>query len=155
MYRNICDSFRLVFASGSILLLASGAIALYLSGGARRRFVLVWCAIAAIAIAPTVLGIYLRHVTGPYEYAHDGMIQTEEAIRFVLAGKNPYAENYGNTPMALWHFQEPNLSVNPALYHLPYLPFLIICSTLFYIAAQATMGWFDERMIFLTMFVAT
>ena len=149
-------SFRGVYASLLVMVLALVSIGLYL--GVERptvRLTLVCAAIGAIAIAPTLLGIYLRHLTDPSQYAHDGLIQVEEAAKLLLAGKNPYAENYLNTPMARWHFAEPNVAVNPALYHLAYLPFLVDFSAPFVGIIQPVIGWFDERMIFLPLFVAT
>jgi hypothetical protein len=137
-----------------VLLLALGAIGAYLViGGYRARLLLAITAIAAIAVAPAVLGIYLRHITAPYEFVHDGLIQTEEAIKFWLAGKNPYAENYFGTPLAWWGYAGPDAPDNPALYHLAYLPFLILFSAPWYLVAQSSIGWFDERMVFLLLFL--
>ncbi len=142
-------------ASGVALTLAAISIALYLKATRdRTRQMLVFAAIAAIAIAPTVLGIYLRQVSAPHLFVHDGVIQTEEAVKFLLAGKNPYAENYLDTPLAMWTFTEGNLTENPALYHSAYLPFLFLFSMPFYLLFQATVGWFDERVIYLTLFLA-
>lgn len=35
---------------------------------------------------------------------HGGVIQTEATVRYLLAGKNPYVEDYVATPMADWGF---------------------------------------------------
>ncbi len=137
-----------------VLLLAVAAIGSYfVIGDYRTRLLLAITAIAAIVIAPTVLGIYLRHITAPYEFVHDGLIQTEEAIKFWLAGKNPYAENYFGTPMAWWGYAGPDAPDNPALYHLVYLPFLFLFSAPWYLIVHTSIGWFDERMVFLILFL--
>jgi hypothetical protein len=143
------------YSSVVVMLLGLSAIALYLIvRHTLARLVLVYAAIAAIAIAPMVLAIYLRHTIAPYEFAHDGLIQTEEAIKFLLAGKNPYVENFASTPLAQWHFAEPGVTRNPALDHVAYLPFLFLFSTPVYVVAQMTIGWFDERFVFLPLFAA-
>jgi hypothetical protein len=119
------------------------------------KLCLIWLLIAVIVIAPTVGWIYLRYTTVPHKFVHDGQIQIEEAIKFLLAAKNPYAEDYLNTPMAQWIFREGDLTHNPGLYHFVYLPFLFVFSIPFYLSAQVTLGWFDQRMIYLPMFVMT
>lgn len=119
------------------------------------KFAIAWLLIAIVAILPTLISIYLRHTTTPFQYVHDGAIQTEEAVKFLLAGKNPYVENYFGTPLERWIYVEEGVLVNPALYHLAYWPFLLLFSIPFYLLAQATLGWFDERMIYLPMFVLT
>ncbi len=120
----------------------------------RVKLVALWLAIIAFVIIPTGLAILYRHTTVPYLYIHDGAIQIEEAIKFLLAGKNPYVESYAATPMGQWPFHEPGVSRNPALDHLPYLPFTFLSAIPLYLAAQATLGWYDQRLVYLLMFVA-
>ncbi len=137
-----------------VLLLALVAIAGYVViGDFRARLLLAITAIASVAVAPAVLAIYLRHITVPYEFVHDGLIQTEEAIKFWLAGKNPYAENYFGTPLAWWGYAGPDAPDNPALYHLAYLPFLFLFSAPWYLIVHTSIGWFDERMVYLPLFL--
>ncbi len=119
------------------------------------KLCIAWFAIAIISILTALAAVYMRHTTVPYLYVHDGLIQTEEAAKFLLSGKNPYVENYVNTPMSLWTFNEPNLSVNPALYHFAYLPFLIWTTVPFYLVSNAVLGWFDLRFLFIFLFVIT
>jgi len=67
------------------------------------KLALVWLIVVSTVVAQSVLLILLRQATGPASYTHDGgVIQTEEALKYVLAGKNPYIEDYVNTPMAEW-----------------------------------------------------
>jgi hypothetical protein len=144
-------------ATGAVLLIVAFlCIALYVR--ARRNLVrlgLVYLAVAGIAVAPMVVGITMRRSTGPNQFAHDGMIQTEEAAKFFVAGKNPYVENYLNTPLADWWLPSPVAVVNPAVYHLVYLPFAFVFPVPFLVLAQSTLGWFDLRLIFLPLFLVT
>lgn len=117
----------------------------------RVKLVAVWISIIAFVILPTIVAIIYRQNTAPHLYVHDGAIQIEEAIKFMLAGKNPYVENYLATPMAQWPFHEPALDTNPALYHLPYLPGMLLISIPFYLLSQATLGWYDQRFVYLLM----
>ncbi len=151
-------AFAFRYADGSaripVLLLAAAAIVTYtLSGSYRTRLLLVIMAVAAIAVAPVVLGIYLRHITAPYQFVHDGLIQTEEAVKFLLAGKNPYAEDYLGTPLEYWWPAEVYGSLNPAVFHLVYMPFLLLVSLPWYLLVNSTIGWFDERVVYLALFL--
>jgi hypothetical protein len=138
-----------------IVLIAYLAADLTLVG--RKQFwvklAAVWVTIIAFVIVPTIAAIVYRHNGVPYLYIHDGAIQIEEAIKFLLAGKNPYVENYTGTPMAQWPFYEPGLTSNPALYHLIYLPLTILSSLPFYVLSQVVFGWYDQRFVYLLMFV--
>ena len=114
----------------------------------RIKLALVFAIIATTVIAQSSYLIALRHVAGPASYTHDGgVIQTEEAMKFILQGKNPYVEDYTKTPMAEW-----GLDLRTALYHFPYLPWTFIFSLPFYQAGIAILGWFDERMVYLLLF---
>ena len=71
----------------------------------RRKLPFKWVALTFIIlfalVLPTVKLILLRAQSGPASYTHDGgTIQTEATIEFLLAGKNPYVEDYVDTPMA-------------------------------------------------------
>jgi hypothetical protein len=117
----------------------------------RAKWVLVWLIVVSTVVAQSVLLILLRQATGPASYTHDGgVIQTEEALKHILAGKNPYVEDYVNTPMAEW-----GLGYKTALYHYPYLPWTFLFSTSFYLVSQAVLGWYDQRFVYLLLFVIT
>jgi hypothetical protein len=117
----------------------------------RAKLVLVWLIVVSTVVAQSVLLILLRQATGPANYTHDGgVIQTEEALKYVLAGKNPYVEDYVNTPMAEW-----GLDYKTALYHYPYLPWTFLFSAPFYLFSQAVLGWYDQRFVYLLLFVIT
>lgn len=119
----------------------------------RRTRWKAWALAAIIATAvvlPTVKLILLREGSGPASYTHDGgVIQTEATIQYLLAGKNPYTEDYVDTPMAEWGFSE----YRTALYHYPYLPWTFIFSAPFYLLGQAV-GFYDQRIVYLLLFAA-
>ncbi len=110
------------------------------------------CAILGVVVfGQTVLFIGLRHITGPAAYTHDGgVIQTEVTIQYLLAGVNPYVADYLDTPMAAW-----GTEYRTALYHYPYLPWTFLFSAPFYLLSQVTLGWFDQRFVYLLLFAAT
>ena len=115
----------------------------------RRAYALKWAALIFIVVTalalPTVKLILLREQSGPASYTHDGgVIQTEATIDFLLAGKNPYVEDYVNTPMAEWGFSE----FRTALYHYPYLPWTFVFSAPFRLIGNA-LGYYDQRWLYL------
>jgi hypothetical protein len=117
----------------------------------RAKLALVWLIVVSTVVAQSVLLILLRQAIGPASYTHDGgVIQTEEALKYVLAGRNPYVEDYVNTPMAEW-----GLEYKTALYHYPYLPWAFLCSVPFYLVSQAMLGWYDQRFVYLLLFFVT
>ncbi|NIO70128.1 MAG: hypothetical protein GTN71_14155 [Anaerolineae bacterium] len=117
----------------------------------RAKLALVWLIVLSTVVAQSVLLILLRQATGPASYTHDGgVIQTEEALKYVLAGKNPYVEDYVDTPMAEW-----GLDYKTALDHYPYLPWTFLFSAPFYLVSQAVLGWYDQRFVYLLLFVIT
>jgi hypothetical protein len=82
---------------------------------------LIAVALAVIVILPTLQAVLLRHQTQPYQYVHDGLIQSEAATSLVLQGRNPYSETYYETPMAQWGFRAGGSTSNPALEHYAYM----------------------------------
>ena len=117
----------------------------------RAKSALVWLIVVSTVVAQSVFLVLLRQATGPASYTHDGgVIQTEEALKYVLASKNPYVEDYVNTPMAEW-----GLDYRTALYHYPYLPWTFLFSAPFYLVSQAVLGWYDQRFVYLLLFVIT
>ena len=122
--------------------------------GAKRalktKYFLLWIIILTAVIFPALEMSQLRHENVPQSYSHDGgVLQTEAAIDFFLDGKSPYIENYRNTPMAEWGFEK----FRTALDHYPYLPATFILSAPAKALAQATLGWYDQRFVYLLLFV--
>jgi hypothetical protein len=115
------------------------------------KLALIYAIIALLVFGKTMLLVGLRHLTNPATYTHDGgVIQTEATIHYFLQGKNPYLEDYLSTPMAEW-----GIEFRTALYHYPYLPWTFVFSTPFYLLGQASLGWFDQRMVYLLLFALT
>lgn len=116
----------------------------------RLKLVLIWSIIAFTVLAPTLKLVLLRHENLPHSYSHDGgVIQTEAAIDSFLAGRNPYVEDYRNTPMAEWGLPE----FRTALDHYPYLPWTFAFSAPFRAVSQWILGWYDQRLVYLLVFV--
>jgi len=92
--------------------------------------------------------LMLLDAQGPRgSYSHDGgVLQTEATIAFLLAGKNPYVEDYTATPMATWGHPD----FRTALYHYPYLPWTFVFSAPFYLIGQLV-GFYDQRIVYLVL----
>lgn len=111
------------------------------------KWVLLVGVLATVLFLPTLKLVLLRQQSGPASYTHDGgVIQTEATIDFLLQGRNPYSEDYTETPMAEWGFDE----YRTALYHYPYLPWTFIFSAPFYLLGQAV-GFYDQRLVYLLL----
>jgi hypothetical protein len=120
--------------------------------GYRLRLALLAAIIVLTVFAPSVKLMLLRQGSGPASYSHDGgVIQTEATIAFFLAGRNPYAEDYTQTPLAEWGFGE----FRTALSHYPYLPWTFLFSAPFRLAAEGLWGWYDQRLVYLLLFALT
>jgi hypothetical protein len=124
---------------------------------ALRLFIVILI-IGIAAIVPSAYNIILRLTADPsseaysiaYSKTHDGAIQTEVAIGMILAGQNPYVEDYEDTLVA--NYVLPSVPVNPAIYHNAYLPFTFIFSIPFYVVLQEVVGWYDQRVVYLLTF---
>ena len=115
----------------------------------RLKWLILGALIVTTLLLPTTKLMLLRQGSGPASYAHDGgVIQTESTIEFLLSGQNPYAEDYLETPMAEWGYDE----YRTAVYHYPYLPWTFIFSAPFYLLGNM-LGFFDERLVYLALFV--
>lgn len=118
----------------------------------RARLIILWAIILLTVVAPSVKLVLLRQDSGPASYSHDGgVIQTEATISYLLAGRNPYIEDYLATPMAEWGIDE----FRTALYHYPYLPWTFLFSAPFKVVSDALLGWYDQRFVYLLLFLLT
>ena len=136
-----------------------------LLGKETFRWICVIGAIACLVVIPTMTSIHHRLMTKPYYYVHDNPIQMEEAVKMVLAGKDPYGADYSNTPMGQFSYGTPvydfagtpepsDTKINPALHHTVSLPFGIIAVIPWYIAWDALFYWFDARIVYLVAYLA-
>ena len=117
----------------------------------RIKMGLVYAMVVLLVFGQAILFIGLRHITEPTAYTHDGgVIQTEVTIDYLLSGVNPYVADYVDTPMAAW-----GTEYRTALYHFPYLPWTFLFSAPFHLVSQATLGWFDQRFVYLVLFALT
>lgn len=116
----------------------------------RVQLALIWTIILLTVVASSAKLILLRQGSGPASYSHDGgVIQTEATVDYLLAGRNPYVEDYVDTPMAEWGINE----FRTALYHYPYLPWTFLFSAPFKVLADAIVGWYDQRFVYLLLFL--
>ncbi|MGD9148108.1 MAG: hypothetical protein PVI80_21265, partial [Anaerolineae bacterium] len=109
--------------------------------------------VGLFVLLPALSAIVLRQATEPYLYVQDGLVQTEEAIKFLLKGQNPYVEDYTGTAMADVYFDEGELTTNPALYHLVYLPAAFTLPIPLHLMSNALLGWYDHRFFHLLAFL--
>lgn len=118
----------------------------------RLKVALIVLIVVFTVFLPSLKLVALRQQTGPASYSHDGgVIQTEATIDYLLTGKNPYVEDYLNTPMAEWGINE----FRTALYHYPYLPWTFLFSAPFRLLSDALFGWYDQRFVYLLLFALT
>lgn len=105
-----------------------------------------------LVVYPTGYVMGLR-AAGTLQGTHDGgVLQTEAAMDFILAGENPYARDYRGT-----FVEENNNRTNywlnygsaPIIHHLPYLPFSLIAALPLKLAATMVLGWYDQRLFYL------
>lgn len=111
-------------------------------------------------IVPTINLIAARYYTGPSSYAHDGgVVQTEEAVKLLLNGENPYSVTYENTPVrdavnpVIW--ERYGLKENPIIYHFTYPPLTFLGPIPFYHVFTLFLGLYDQRFIYLILFIST
>ena len=115
----------------------------------RGKLLLIYAIILFTVVIQSGILICLRHLQGPASFTHDGgVIQTEVATKYVLQGKNPYVEDYTDTPMAEW-----GTDLKTALYHFPYLPWTFLSAIPFQLTTQALFGWYDQRLVYLLLFL--
>lgn len=95
-------------------------------------------------VMPQATQIYMRQMTKPSRYVMDATVQTEEAVKMLLHGRNPYANTFYNTPMA-------RISDEPAgaIEHYVYLPMTFELPAPFYLMFHGLFGWFDLRLFHL------
>lgn len=121
----------------------------------RYKFTIIIFIVFLLAVIPCLHKISLRHNGKPYEFAHDGgVIQTEEAVKYVLDGKNPYHEDYYKTVLDEYYTEYKQDEIKQSLmHHYTYLPLTFLLPVPFYVLSQAAIGWFDMRFIYLLMFI--
>jgi len=138
---------------GSIGVVVLFLLVLFAIYQTKHTSVAVWISIALIVCTigfTTVFFIVLRHQDGPHLWVHDSTLQTEEAMRALLDGRNPYAVDFRSTPLVDWLWQ-PDGHDNPALDHYVYFPGMFIVGLPFFAAVDAVNGWYDQRILHLIL----
>jgi len=120
------------------------------------RAVILVAIIGIVSVWPTVEAIAARHHSRPYLHVGDSALQVELATRFLLQGRDYYALTYFHTELERQSLASGgflgDIRINPALYHTDSLPFQEELTVPVMLAARATLGWFDERFIYLACF---
>lgn len=114
----------------------------------RLKLTLLYLAVLFLLLIPAVQQMVCRQTEGQNLCVHDGLIQTEEAVRFLLRGQNPYSEDYFGTPMEYAPFPR---YPNPALYHLAYLPLTFLLHVPLASIGWNTLGWYDGRVLYIVL----
>ncbi len=102
-----------------------------------------------LVVAPVANRAYLRFATGRHlDYAHDGgVVQTEEAARFLLRGVNPYSADFSSTPLR-------GVEIPSILHYNPYLPGSFVLPAPLIALADAVHLPFDQRVVYLALYAA-
>ncbi len=79
---------------------------------------------------------------------HDGAVQSEEAARFLLQGKNPYAVDYRQTPFGAFGNNLGPQYDNIAWTHYAYPPANFLLTTPFLWLQQLVGSWSDSRTLY-------
>lgn len=121
----------------------------------RAKFIVLSMVITIAAGGPLMTAIVDRSRVAPVFGVHDIILQLEAAIRFLLAGINPYATTYFGTHMEAWRYAELGKDmVNPALYHFVMPPWYLLFTFFFYPFVKI-FGFFDGRLPLLFTFFGT
>ncbi len=151
LVRNPIAAMRTVLAAA--ILLAYALVSFGAPFGRARnraRAALLALLVAVLVLLPAALEISARFRVGPLEHAHDGgVVQTEEAVRLLLGGKNPYVADYRETPMAGLEWGPGN----PAIIHLPYFPLSFLLHAPLLVAGEAAFGAYDARFLYLLLYL--
>jgi hypothetical protein len=108
---------------------------------------------------------WLRHRSDAWRYVQDNVLQEEIAARALLDGRNPYAIDYKGTSLERWRWKPPPYDfegtrpprayrVNPALFHVAYLPFALVAHVPFQVVSSTLLGWYDGRLLYLAAYLA-
>lgn len=133
--------------------LAGFGYAAYALIGGRCQLQALSIFILATVGLPAVALIALRWTTGAPLLMHDGAYQTEEAIKLVLAGHDPYGVDYSQTSMRLWHWYV-NQPLDSSLFHYVYSPLTFLVGVPFALVARVLALPFDFRTVLILAAVA-
>jgi len=112
----------------------------------RHQLLALSIFIVAAVLLPALALLALRSTTGAPLLMHDGAYQTEEAIKLVVAGHDPYGVDYSLTSMRLWHWYV-NQPVDSSLLHYVYSPLTFLIGVPFFVGARLLAIPFDFRIV--------
>jgi hypothetical protein len=128
--------------------------------GAKQRYgflfrlAIVIFMLLLAAFLPAGMNMIARLQEGPSTNAHDGLVQTEIAIEYILQGKNPYVEDYIGTPMDIQREAEAFwTATDTPLYHFAYLPALFLSAVPLHLLSNFLLGWYDQRLLYLLFYL--
>lgn len=163
-HAGLRPGISLVAGIGNVLLALHLFSLLWESRHAERvRAVVVGWFVFALVLLPAACDYEIRRAideapgnTSPYRsQSHDGgVLQTEDALARLLAGKNLYGDHYATGLMARSVDSSPEswrgvgAPDNPAFHHLTYFPAVILASAPFYAIGKA-LGAYDQRVVYL------
>lgn len=142
--------FRILDSTWPAWILTAHAAALAAAGfvltrrGSPGERAIIW--LCVLAVLPVLFLTALRAASQPWEYVHDSTVQTEEAMRYLLEGKNPYVESYASGPMGKVPFWGGK---NPALEHVVYYPGSFLLGLPVYALCMKLAGHYDHRLFLL------
>ena len=144
-----------------ILVLSLPVLFFYLFSDIFKKKVFKWLILLFLitlwVVIPTIILINARLTTKPFLFVSDSPIQIEAAIKFLLSGQNPYTEDYLKTDLVKWPYYQPENALqpklNPALFHLVYLPFNFLSIVPLYLIWNGIFGWFDVRIFYLSLYL--
>ncbi len=116
----------------------------------RRPLTALVLLIVAAVLLPTLALVALRLTTGAPVLMHDGAYQTEEAIKALLQGTDPYGLDYSQTSMRRWHWYVSD-PPDPSLFRYVYYPLTFLLALPASAAATATRLPFDFRLVLLAV----
>jgi hypothetical protein len=119
----------------------------------RRQLLALSIFIVAAVLLPAIALITLRWRTGAPLLMHDGAYQTEEAVKLLLAGHDPYGVDYSQTSMRMWHWYV-NQPLDSSLFHYVYSPLTFLLALPFSLVARLLSIPFDIRIVLILAAVA-
>ena len=119
----------------------------------KYKNIILWGLILSVISGALISEIILRHESLPIFRIHDIVLQQEITIRYLLDGKNPYAQDYFGTPLEQWNYSASDK--NPALYHYVMQPFYTLFAVPFHFLSGRAFGYFDGRIPLMFLFFTT
>lgn len=112
----------------------------------RLKYIFIWVTLGIVLFGTMITAIVDRSKTAPEFNVHDIILQQEEAMRFLLSGKNPYKENYLGTSLEKFNYAElGQRAINPALNYFVMPPWYLLFPFFFYFFSLPFFGFFDGR----------